>query len=266
MCIVAFLFSPTDVEELRTQEDEMEVTSRKRKNASKKSQIFSSDETKATKNKLPAPVENYKSKSQTPEKFNADNFSSRSQGAGVACDCVPSNVSSLETNIIENTEEIEVARFKPKLNCPTTRKGAAEKDKALKSKEGRTGKLDKSETTALTDSCQAGKSIGPDVRNTIESIATSPSPVKHKKSELPARPVSMSLWCFHIFVFVVQIVVVILHFWLGLKVLIRWISCYLFISVLLNQWFSKWSISTPKGQLDHPRGQKQPRGGMGVNK
>jgi len=22
----------------------------------------------------------------------------------------------------------------------------------------------------------------------------------------------------------------------------------------LNQWFSKWSISTPRGQLDHPRG------------
>jgi len=23
---------------------------------------------------------------------------------------------------------------------------------------------------------------------------------------------------------------------------------------VLNQWFSKWSISTPRGQLDHPRG------------
>jgi len=22
----------------------------------------------------------------------------------------------------------------------------------------------------------------------------------------------------------------------------------------LGQWFSKWSISTPRGQLDHPRG------------
>jgi len=22
----------------------------------------------------------------------------------------------------------------------------------------------------------------------------------------------------------------------------------------LSQWFSKWSISTPRGQLDHPRG------------
>ena len=23
---------------------------------------------------------------------------------------------------------------------------------------------------------------------------------------------------------------------------------------ILNQWFSEWSISTPRGQLDHPRG------------
>jgi len=24
--------------------------------------------------------------------------------------------------------------------------------------------------------------------------------------------------------------------------------------VCLEQWFSKWSISTPRGRLDHPRG------------
>jgi len=26
------------------------------------------------------------------------------------------------------------------------------------------------------------------------------------------------------------------------------------IKVIIIQWFSKWSISTPRGQLNHPRG------------
>jgi len=35
----------------------------------------------------------------------------------------------------------------------------------------------------------------------------------------------------------------------------RWLAVFIVICGLgLDQWFSKWSISTPRGQLDHPRG------------
>ena len=37
------------------------------------------------------------------------------------------------------------------------------------------------------------------------------------------------------------------------------------VNFQLEQWFSKWSIATPRGQLNHPRGRKEPRCRMGVN-